>query len=519
MPALLRRSPPPSGLTITRSCSIWISSFGSCTGPMLRRVARPAAGPVPGTDTRAPMRKAPRCCQVGGPAAPRGCTWIVPTRRERYRRFSVGARIHPLGLLDGRVPDRRLREQVPAEVRHRERDLPALGGEHQPLLQQAVPGGRERRGACGPGGRRCRMSPPARRGRRRARPSPAGTPARPGWPARTGSRRSRPPAPASASGAAIVTSGGADRAARRGVPGRLAVGLHEVGVAARGRVQRVQRVGVERRRPPVRPGRAARSRRPPGRAGRSARTGTAARSRTSTPTAPRAGAAARPRPPPAARATGTARGRPRTAPRRRPGRRSCISSMRIATPVPTSAASSATSVNSSTRSISMSPESARPLRAARRCRAASGRAAWPRPGAERRANALSTPSTSSTRSGRAVPHGEVADRPVQRGGQRAAQVGLRPRLDLAGAPAGAHGHRPQLAEQHGLAHPAQSGEHQAALRSPAGDPLEHDLERVDLAVPPGQLRWPLAGAGGERVAHRIHASHGIGDSWPNRRTG
>ena len=63
------------------------------------------------------------------------------------------------------------------------------------------------------------------------------------------------------------------------------------------------------------------------------------------------------------------------------------------------------------------------------------------------------------------------------------------------------------------------GEHQTAFRAAAGDPLQHDLERVDLAVPPGQLRWPLPGAGGERVAHRIHASDGIGESRRNRRSG
>jgi hypothetical protein len=40
---------------------------------------------------------------------------------------------------------------------------------------------------------------------------------------------------------------------------------------------------------------------------------------------------------------------------------SCISSMNSATPLPTSAASPAASLSSSTRSISMSPESARPL--------------------------------------------------------------------------------------------------------------------------------------------------------------
>ena len=193
--------------------------------------------------------------------------------------------------------------------------------------------------------------------------------------------------------------------------------------------------------------------------------------------------------------------------------------MRIATPVPTSAASPATSVNSSTRSISMSPESARPLRAATsmpgcqrsRSLAPSGGGALRErlEDAEHLVDAVAV----------VVPHGQVADRPVQRGGERAAQLGLRPRLDLARAPPGADGHRAQLAEQHRLADAAQAGEHEAALGPPARHPLEHDLERVDLAVATGQLGGPLTGAGGERVAHRIHASHGIGDSRRFRRSG
>jgi hypothetical protein len=118
-----------------------------------------------------------------------------------------------------------------------------------------------------------------------------------------------------------------------------------------------------------------------------------------------------------------------------------------------------------------------------------------------------------------VAHREVADGPVQRGGQRAAQVRLGPGLDLARPPAGPDGHRAQLAEQHGLADPAQAGEHQAALRAAARDPLQHDLERVDLAVAPGQLGRALTCSGSERVPHGIHASDGIGDSRRNRRGG
>jgi hypothetical protein len=118
-----------------------------------------------------------------------------------------------------------------------------------------------------------------------------------------------------------------------------------------------------------------------------------------------------------------------------------------------------------------------------------------------------------------VPHRQVADRPVQGGGQRAPQLGLRAGLDLARPPPGPDRHRPQLAEQHRLAHAAQTGEHEAALRPAARHPFEHDLERVDLAVPPGQLGGPLTGAGGERVAHRVHASHGIDVSRRYRRSG
>ena len=118
-----------------------------------------------------------------------------------------------------------------------------------------------------------------------------------------------------------------------------------------------------------------------------------------------------------------------------------------------------------------------------------------------------------------VPDGEVPDRPVQGCGQRAAQLGVRSGLDLACTPAGADRHRAQLAEQDGLPDAAQAGEHEAALGPAPRHPLEDDLERVHLAVPPGQLRRPLTSAGGERVAHRIHASDGIGESRRNRRSG
>ena len=118
-----------------------------------------------------------------------------------------------------------------------------------------------------------------------------------------------------------------------------------------------------------------------------------------------------------------------------------------------------------------------------------------------------------------VADGEVADRAVQRGGERAAQVGLRPGLDLARPPARADRHRAQLAEQHRLADAAQAGEHEAALGAAAGDPLEHDLERVELAVAARQLGRPLPGAGGEGVAHGIHDRTVSGNLATNRRSG
>ena len=121
--------------------------------------------------------------------------------------------------------------------------------------------------------------------------------------------------------------------------------------------------------------------------------------------------------------------------------------------------------------------------------------------------------------GLGVAHGEVADRAVQRGGERAAEVGLRPRLDLARPPARADGHRAQLAEQHRLADAAQPGEHEAALGATAGHALEHDLERVELAVAACELGRSLPGAGGEGVAHGIHDRTVSGNLATDRRSG
>jgi hypothetical protein len=110
----------------------------------------------------------------------------------------------------------------------------------------------------------------------------------------------------------------------------------------------------------------------------------------------------------------------------------------------------------------------------------------------------------------AVADGEVAHGAVQRGRERAAQVGVRAGLDLARAPTGADGHRAQLAQKHRLADPAQPGQHEAALRTTARHPLEHHVERGQLLVAAGQLGRALTGAGSERVAHRVHAIEAYG---------
>ncbi|OPZ54801.1 MAG: hypothetical protein BWY91_01443 [bacterium ADurb.BinA028] len=105
--------------------------------------------------------------------------------------------------------------------------------------------------------------------------------------------------------------------------------------------------------------------------------------------------------------------------------RSCISSMKIATPTPRSAASPPTSLSNSTRSISMSPESARPdtagtsmptlQRSRRRLAPALPRAPAPpapRPPLDsvdsRWANDLITPSTWATSSGCGWPNSRTA---------------------------------------------------------------------------------------------------------------
>jgi hypothetical protein len=138
-------------------------------------------------------------------------------------------------------------------------------------------------------------------------------------------------------------------------------------------------------------------------------------------------------------------------------------------------ATEAASTNNSVRSISRSPESARP-----------------------RAAGLDAV-------GRAVPGRQLAHGHVQGGGDGAADRLVGPRLDLAGAPQLLDGHRPERVEQHGLADSAQPGEDHAPLRAAAGDSLQHDVELLQLAVATGELGRPLAGTGGVGIAYGVHA--------------
>ena len=99
---------------------------------------------------------------------------------------------------------------------------------------------------------------------------------------------------------------------------------------------------------------------------------------------------------------------------------------------------------------------------------------------------------------------ELADRHVQRRRQRSAQALVGARLELAGPPVGPDGRRAQRVEQHGLADPAQTGEHDGPFRPASRDAFQHDVERLQLLVPSGELGRALAGAGGVGVTDRIH---------------
>ena len=148
----------------------------------------------------------------------------------------------------------------------------------------------------------------------------------------------------------------------------------------------------------------------------------------------------------------------------------------------------------------MSPESARPVVAGTsmpgfhrsRIRPGTGVA-----GGER----LDRPSTSSDCG---MP--ELAHRHVQGGRQRPAQRLVRPRLELAATPVGPDRRRPQGVEQHRLAHAAQSGEHDRALRTAVRHPFQGHVEGRELLVAAGQLGRALAGARRIRVPHGVHGS-------------
>ena len=183
--------------------------------------------------------------------------------------------------------------------------------------------------------------------------------------------------------------------------------------------------------------------------------------------------------------------------------RSCISSMKIATPLPTSAARPPMSVSSSTRSISMSPESARPLTAGA---SMPGLPPVAQLGAGSRValgegldDAEHLVDVVALRGG---PSSRTATCSAAHSGRRSALVGAR--LELAGAPVGAHGGRAQRVEQHRLADAAQAGQHDGALRSALRDAFEHDVEGPQLGVTAGELGRALAGAGGVGVPDRVH---------------
>ncbi len=120
---------------------------------------------------------------------------------------------------------------------------------------------------------------------------------------------------------------------------------------------------------------------------------------------------------------------------------------------------------------------------------------------------------------RAVVRGQLADGHVQGRRDRPAQRLVGPGLDLAGAPEDRDRLRAQRVEQHGLADAAQAGEDEGALGPPARHPLEDDLEDLQLAVAAGELRGALAGAGRIGIANRIHDLDRIGLSSASRRTG
>ena len=162
-------------------------------------------------------------------------------------------------------------------------------------------------------------------------------------------------------------------------------------------------------------------------------------------------------------------------------------------------------MNSSIRSSSRSPESARPRAA---ITSVGGCQPW-RPvlrslSSVRSANALSTRGDVVDPLGVAVAVGDLADGGVHGLGERQPQRLVGPGLDLAGAPGALDGEAAQRVQQHGLADAAQPGEHHAAVGPAGGDPLEGDLELPQLAVAAGELGRALPGAGRVGVPDRVH---------------
>ena len=117
----------------------------------------------------------------------------------------------------------------------------------------------------------------------------------------------------------------------------------------------------------------------------------------------------------------------------------------------------------------------------------------------------------------AVSRPELAQRHVQRRGDRPSQRLLGAGLDLAGAPAAGDRGGAELVEQHRLADAAQAGEHEGTFRPAVRDPLEDDVERRQLGVAAGELGRALPGAGGVRVPHGIHVEHRMAFSSRDRR--
>ncbi len=230
---------------------------------------------------------------------------------------------------------------------------------------------------------------------------------------------------------------------------------------------------------------------------------------TCSPTGRPADAAARRRRPPAAGPAGRSRDTPRTAPRHRPASGPATRPLKIAMPLPVSAARPARSTNSSTRSISVSPESARP-----RTVGTSMPGCHRGPAARAPARAFACPAGRRVRLrepledpeqvGRlAFRRAQFADRRMKRGPPAVgAGIGRGGISSLPVPNPRAHRRGPQRVEQHRLADAPQPGKYDRALRPPPSNPFEEDVEGLQLGVAAGQLRWALAGAGGIGVSDR-----------------